>query len=553
MITFISHDTNQTILIGGQSALGGASTGVIGPMPQYSISREDLFTGDGTYMNTKFNINITGTATLASYSQSDLQTKGSRQASLASEAVKLLLSNKNSPMMGYGKLQITPYGGLSGGLIFNDAKIISIELPVQNEESAGTQYLEYNFVFEAYEDASQSSTSNAPISPAKSEYCLTSAEETWELSPNSSEVAFFGRNFIGDDQHTTYTLTHTLSAVGVTKYDGNDLDKNNGYAWRQAVLWVKERLDRTLTEDLDPNKTITRDIFDNDKSDAIINQFNAFYMNENNNTSFFNLSGYKARNHIRSVSSDIGAGSYSVTDTWLVSLDNIKAISDISVSIDNSIDDINVTVNANGTIVGLSEVASTAIQNSDKYGNALSEYNSILVDQIGDILESKVGKFLKEKYEDFNAAGTQTGILQTKPISFQVTHDKVNGVISWNLSFSDAETIAGAISKNVQFTFQNDWGGDAGERYHDSPSVIQIVSGGPFIYNPNTTIERKWSVSVDLVMDFNSRANKPDGRTAYDEPSITQLSNSPPTITASTESWNPKTGAYNFTLEKTYI
>jgi hypothetical protein len=54
-------------------------------------------------------------------------------------------------------------------------------------------------------------------------------------------------------------------------------------------------------------------------------------------------------------------------------------------------------------------------------------------------------------------------------------------------------------------------------------------------------------------MDFNSRANKPDGRTAYDEPSITQLSNSPPTITASTESWNPKTGAYNFTLEKTYI
>jgi hypothetical protein len=83
--------------------------------------------------------------------------------------------------------------------------------------------------------------------------------------------------------------------------------------------------------------------------------------------------------------------------------------------------------------------------------------------------------------------------------------------------------------------------------------VIQIVSGGPFIYNPNTTIERKWSVSVDLVMDFNSRENKPDGRTAYDEPSIKQLGNSPPTTTASTESWNPKTGAYNFTLEKTYI
>lgn len=547
MITFKPHESKETILIGGQSALGGASTGVIGPMPRYSISREDLFTGDGTYMNTKFNINITGTATLASYSKTDLQTKGSRQANLAGEASKLLMSNKNSPMMGHGKLEITPYGGQSGELIFNDAKIISIELPTQNEESAGTQYLEYNFVFEAYDDGSQPNASNAPARPANSPYCLSSAEETWELAPNDGEVAFLGRNFTGDNQHTTYILTHTLSAVGISKYDGDALDKDNGYAWRQAILWVRERLDRTLNQDKDPDKDITRDIFDNDKSDAIINQFNAFYMNESGNTKFFDLSGYKARNHVRSISSDIGAGSYSVTDTWTISLDNIKAISDINVSIDSSIDDINVTVSANGTITGLSEDASTEIA-TDKYANALTEY-TLIFGSVGSILDGKIGKFIKEKYDNFIAAGPKTGTLQTKPIALQVSHNKVEGIISWSISFSDADTIAGAISKTVQFTLQNDYD----TFYVDSPSVIQIVSGGPYIYNPETTSERKWSVSVDLVMDFNSRTSKPDGRSAYNAPAITKLGQQDPITTSSSESWNPKTGAYNFTLEKTYI
>lgn len=547
MITFKPHESKETILIGGQSALGGASTGVIGPMPRYSISREDLFTGDGTYMNTKFNINITGTATLASYNKTDLQTKGSRQASLAGEASKLLMSNKNSPMMGHGKLEITPYGGQSGELIFNDAKIISIELPTQNEESAGTQYLEYNFVFEAYDDGSQPNTSDAPAPPAKSTYCLSSAEETWELAPNDGEAAFFGRDFTGDNQYTTYTLTHTLSAVGISKYDGDALDKDNGYAWRQAILWVKERLDRTLSQDKDPNKNITTDIFDNDKSDAIINQFNAFYMNESGNTKFFDLTGYKARNHVRSISSDIGAGSYSVTDTWTISLDGIKAISDINVSIDSSIDDINVTVSANGMITGLSEYASTEIT-TDKYANALSEYTAIF-GSVGSILDGKIGKFIKEKYDNFIAAGPKTGTLQTKPIALQVSHNKVEGIISWSISFSDADTIAGAISKTVQFTFQNDYK----QFYVDSPSVIQIVSGGPYIYNPETTSERKWSVSVDLVMDFNNRTYKPNGSSAYNTPEIIQLSQQPPITTSSSESWNPKTGAYNFTLEKTYI
>ena len=65
MITFKSQDSGKTLAIGGVSSLG-SEVGIVGPFPRYSISREDLTLADGTYLNSKFNITVTGTATLKS-------------------------------------------------------------------------------------------------------------------------------------------------------------------------------------------------------------------------------------------------------------------------------------------------------------------------------------------------------------------------------------------------------------------------------------------------------------------------------------------------------
>ena len=139
-IYYISKDTGDTLLIGGTEAMGGAASGSIGPFPRYSISREDIRTADGTYLNTKFNISITGTAVLKSGDTQNMLTSGQRQDRVQGEAlIKMQFNRTKWPMHGAGKLEIQPYGGLPNGIVFNDARLTSMELPEQTDESAGVQ------------------------------------------------------------------------------------------------------------------------------------------------------------------------------------------------------------------------------------------------------------------------------------------------------------------------------------------------------------------------------------------------------------------------------
>ena len=78
-VYFESKDTDKTLLIGGQSSMTGVDGGGVGPFPRYSISREELTTGDGTYINSKFTISINGTATLKSDYQQRMTQVGERQ------------------------------------------------------------------------------------------------------------------------------------------------------------------------------------------------------------------------------------------------------------------------------------------------------------------------------------------------------------------------------------------------------------------------------------------------------------------------------------------
>ena len=60
MILYTSNQSATTRLsIGGTSSLSAGTSGIVGPMPRYSIGRENLSTGDGTFMGTKFTINVT--------------------------------------------------------------------------------------------------------------------------------------------------------------------------------------------------------------------------------------------------------------------------------------------------------------------------------------------------------------------------------------------------------------------------------------------------------------------------------------------------------------
>ena len=72
-------------------------------------------------------------------------TAGQRQSRVQGEAlIKMQFNRTQWPMHGAGRLEIQPYGGLANGIVFNDARLSTMELPEQTDESAGVQNLEYS-------------------------------------------------------------------------------------------------------------------------------------------------------------------------------------------------------------------------------------------------------------------------------------------------------------------------------------------------------------------------------------------------------------------------
>ena len=455
---------------------------------------------------------------LSSYSSSDLETKGSRQASIQALALKDLKLNKLTRGFGNGKLEISAYGGMPNNIVFNDAKLLSIEISPQSEESAGVQYLEHSFVFEAYEDNSNNTNSNPTPVNVQPTWKLSSATESWELKPDE-RYTFLGSDLDTGAMHKAFTLTHSLSAVGIRKYDDvGGIDSEHGHAWRQAAGWINDRIQ--ACGDYNPDQAITEDITKNDQEIAA--QFHPFYMNKNATTDFVDLKtqAYKARNKTRVIASDIAAGSYTVTDTWLVSLDTIKALHEINISIDNSVEDSRVLVNIQGNVTGLTE-KDLNDNTDDKYTNALAEYKTLCAGET--FLASKIGAAATTEYNKFVPAGKKFGTLLPKPVNHQETHNKSGGTISFSTSFSDEEIlVAGAISQNVEFQYTNTNG--IYKTYEiDLPAVIGTLKFGPFIEDPKTTSEKKLTVNVDLVMDFDNRTSKPNGKSAYILPSMTYI------------------------------
>ena len=122
MILYTSNQSATTRLsIGGTTSLSAGTSGIIGPMPRYSINRENLSTGDGTFMGTKFTINVTGTAIINSVDDNqDITIKGQRQSRVMGEAItSLQMLREQFPNQGTGKLEISPYGGLANIIVLN--------------------------------------------------------------------------------------------------------------------------------------------------------------------------------------------------------------------------------------------------------------------------------------------------------------------------------------------------------------------------------------------------------------------------------------------------
>ena len=119
-------------------------------------------------------------------------------------------------------------------------------------------------------------------------------------------------------------------------------------------------------------------------------------------------------------------------------------------------------------------------------------------------------------------------------------HNPVTGTITWSISYDDlVVTSDDYLKEEVNVTYNN---------FDGTDNVIAIMgvvglACGPIIQDMQTTRERKVSVSVDIVMKKDKRNEKPDGSTSATpyKPQNSYQENK-------TETWNPKTGAYNFSI-----
>ena len=245
----------------------------------------------------------------------------------------------------------------------------------------------------------------------------------------------------------------------------------------------------------------------------------------------FNLVGgtpaYKAYNHTRSVSSDQSVGSYSVTDTWVISQENFESTHSLEFSFEGGVSGEGATVTANATFQGLSTIDYLSGESSktDKYAGALKAFGTIMP-LIPDLAE--------QVYIDSQG---QYALRKDFKLNESVAHNKVAGTVTYSVTFNDYDPpkITDAVSENVSVSYNN----DKGEQ--KLIAALQVIgrANGPIIQDIQTTQISSRTITVDAVMKRGS--GKPDG-TAAIEP-YRPLGNV--YLTTSTESWNPNTRAYN--------
>lgn len=514
-ISFTPKDINDSVIFGAL-VIGGADAGMglVGPMPKYSISRQNTILSDGSYANTKYTINITGTAIIRSSDDQDITILGERQSSLQGEILNLIHFAKH-PNIISGILDIISHGGGVNPIRFEDAKLISVDIPDQSDETAGVQNTQYSFVFEAY-TITQVSGNSGGVPQTEPTFWVTDVKDSWEFQQSDSVT------YEINDLSTainTYVVTRNLSATGIRK-PGAGFDGQSPI--QSAMKWVESKLTSAIPPDFFfPTDAFNIYEFDDD---------NKFKVNSPRN--FANFSGHLNINHVRSISSDVLTGTYSVTDTWTLNKGSLSNL-DISVEIESSQDKEFNTVSVKIDIQGVDTTDFSSIT-QNKYDNALASFN---------ILKPQVYTIALSAYNDAGLNGN----LRNVKTSESTSTNKSAGSISYSVTMDDLQTIiVGALTESINIEDDNEDG------LNQIIAKIDIIGkpDGPVIQDMSTTTIKSRSISIDAIMDRDHRQNKPSSQAL-------SLANSyKPTQSSfrqsKRESWNPRNGKYTLSINWEY-
>ena len=513
------------ITIGGEI---NPTTGLAGPFPRYSVSREPI-KKDTLHIANKYTINITGTALINTGSTSSMLDAGERQNDIHDIIGKILFFQAKQ-----GVLEIAPYGGKANILRFDDAILVNCEAVEQTDTSQGVQSQDYNFTFEAYSLTIASENVDNTIETFDPEqasdiFNLEDFSESWEYSIADENTQL---EFELDDTtkkvFRNYTITHTLSAKGRPKQPspGEDPKTKSGYI--EAKAYVDKWLAYVGNNPIPALPAIVPDHSRGEEQDVNLKEI---IQGEDSEL-------YAAYNQLNTYSKDILEGTYSVTRTWTVSRHPATCTIDLSLNEDPAAEfnTVELSINIDGHEYFL-EGETIDKTTTRKYVSAKSFFD----DSVKPIMYTIANSFHKDRLGD-----PPERPLRTTASSFNQTHNQTSGTISVSATYDDAFTPAeNVLTHSINITSNNEDGGN------NIVAILQVISkaDGPIIQNMNTTQERTRSISMDWVMAKSARVLKPSRQAeAYIEANYKP---DPDNVyrQSKTETWNPLSGAYNVSID----
>jgi hypothetical protein len=382
--------------------------------------------------------------------------------------------------------------------------------------------------------------------------------ETWsfEVDEGVGNTHLEALTFPGQPFETlnprAYRITRNVSATGRDGFisSGNTVPGTpyRLLPWEQAKGYVKKSI-----------------LGDNDENGGF-SQYPNFLRSNAEQGLFANdiiniVQNYGGYNHVRTENIDKTAGTYNVSDTWLLS--SGTAYENYNMSIRSGLDSPLVSVSIDGTIKGLTTIpasgdlySGTFVTTANKpFDNAKLKYYEV----------SNSGKYglTSSIYKRANNLVAPT--LNSQPKSIALGLNEFTGEITYNLEFDNRRTnfISGVLSESININ----------DTYPGDIFAIIPVLGrqtGPILQYIGSRTEYKRDVGIEFIVDYTDlpygsgrelilskpSVNEPVRSQLNDlikqvspayEPGIRKYFLNPPA-----ESWDPKTGRYSINLSWVY-
>ncbi len=263
---------------------------------------------------------------------------------------------------------------------------------------------------------------------------LSDANETWNIETDEQ----------AEDENSPriYRLSHTVSAIGKRFY--NEDGSFTKQPWEHARDYVLPRLG------FDSNVALSSGV--------------------NNLPSYYG--GY---NHTRSETRDEGGGSYSVTETWI--LTSGTALEDFTIETNKESNSALTRVSIQGNITGLEQRDSNLNLTTSKYQNALSRFT----------LASGLALSRAQVYSGYT--------LNIVPVLDRVGRNPVAGTINYGFEYNDRPStiVSGALSEVISISDGLDT---------NTIAIIPVLgrARGPVLQPLSTRGELSRQLSIELVM-----------------------------------------------------